>query len=320
MLAGKAIEGARRIDAIFAIERQINGATAEQRRALRNGQVKPLVSELEAWLHAERAGLSRHADLAKAIDSMLKRWPAFTRFLDDGRICLSNNAAKRTLCLDHLTPVQARAFMIADNRLTENSVWDDRLLAQQLKDLSLLGLDFDIEVTGFEMGEVDLRIASLDEPRDPSDDPADVLPEAPTSPVSQIGDLWRLDHHRVLCGNALDTAAFATLIGGDRAAMVFTDPPYNVEIDGHVAGLGAIHHRPFPMASGELDGPQFTGFLRAAFRNLVGFSDDGSLHYVCMDWRHVRGRPRRHGSLLTRCWRKRDSNLGPAEIAMMVFA
>src|SRR5438067_1174816 len=178
--------------------------------------------------------------------------------------------------------------MIDDNRPTENSVWDDRMLAQQLKDLSLQGLDFDIEVTGFDMGEIDLRIASLDEARDPSDDPADVLPEAPTNPpVSKIGDLWHLGGHRVLCGNALDCASFATLLGDLRAAMVFVDPPYNVEIDGHAGGRGAIHHRPFPMASGELDGPQFTGLLRAAFRHLAAFSDDGSLHYVCMDWRHV---------------------------------
>ena len=193
-----------------------------------------------------------------------------------------------TLCLDHLTSAQARAFMIADNRLTENSVWDDRLLAEQLKDLSLLGLDFDIEVTGFEMGEIDLRIASLDEPCDPSDDPADVLPEASTSlPVSKMGDLWQLNQHRALCGNALDNEAFATLLGDDRAAMVFTDPPYNVPIDGHASGLGAIHHRPFPMASGEMDRPEFTAFLGAAFRNLAEFSIDGSLHYVCMDWRHI---------------------------------
>jgi DNA modification methylase len=193
-----------------------------------------------------------------------------------------------TLCLDHLTSAQARAFMIADNRLTENSVWDDRLLAEQLKDLSLLGLDFDIEVTGFDMGEIDLRIASLGEPCDPSDDPADVLPEAPTSlPVSKMGDLWQVNQHRVLCGNALDNEAFATLLGDDRAAMVFTDPPYNVPIDGHASGLGAIHHRPFPMASGEMDRPEFTAFLRAAFRNLAEFSIDGSLHYVCMDWRHI---------------------------------
>jgi len=87
----------RRIDAIFAIEREINGATTEQRLALRQERVKPLVSELEGWIRAERARLSRHADLAKAIEYMLKRWPAFTRFLDDGRICLSNNAAERAL-------------------------------------------------------------------------------------------------------------------------------------------------------------------------------------------------------------------------------
>src|SRR5436305_10623665 len=84
------------------------------------------------------------------------------------------------LCLDHLTPAQARAFMIADNRLTEISVWDDRLLARQLKELSLVGLDFDIEVTGFEMGEIDLRIASLDDSIEASDDPADRVRDSPT--------------------------------------------------------------------------------------------------------------------------------------------
>src|SRR5436190_14974305 len=193
-----------------------------------------------------------------------------------------------TLCLDHLSPAQIRAFMIADNRLTEISTWDERLLAEQLKELSLLGLDFDIESTGFEMGEIDLRIASLDDPLDPEDDPADVLPEALTGPpISKLGDLWRLGRHWVLCGNALDSEAFATLLGEDRATMVFTDPPYNVPIDGHASGLGAIHHRPFPMASGEMDRPEFTAFLRATFRNLAEFGIDGSLHYVCMDWRHI---------------------------------
>jgi DNA modification methylase len=68
---------------------------------------------------------------------------------------------------------------------------------------------------------------------------------------------------------------------------VFTDPPYNVPIDGHASGLGAIHHRPFPMASGEMDRSEFTAFLGQAFRNLAAFSIDGSLHYICMDWRHL---------------------------------
>jgi DNA modification methylase len=193
-----------------------------------------------------------------------------------------------TLCLDRLTPAQARAFAIADNRLTEIATWDDRLLAEQLKDLSLLGLDFSLEVTGFEVAEIDLRIASLDDMPEQDDDPADAVPEVSAEPpISQIGDLWLLGRHRVLCGNALDPEAFATLMGEERAAMVFTDPPYNVPIEGHASGLGAIHHRPFPMASGEMDKAAFTSFLGRACRNLATFSAGGSLHYVCMDWRHL---------------------------------
>jgi DNA modification methylase len=194
-----------------------------------------------------------------------------------------------TVCLDHLTPAQARAFMIADNRLTEIAIWDDRLLAQQLKELSLLDLDLSLELTGFEMGEIDLRIASLEEVPDPADDPANAVPDIPAGPpLSKIGDVWMLGAHRVLCGNALDPASFITLMGEERAAMVFTDPPYNVPIDGHASGLGAIHHRPFPMASGEMAKTEFTAFLSQAFHNLAAFSADGSLHFICMDWRHLR--------------------------------
>ena len=192
-----------------------------------------------------------------------------------------------TLCLDHLTPAQARAFMIADNRLTEIATWDDRLLAQQLNDLSLLGLDFSIEVTGFEMGEIDLRIASLDDMPD-TDDPADAVPKLPARPpLSKVGDLWLVGRHRLLCGSALDTDAYAALMDKEHAAMIFTDPPYNVPIDGHASGLGVIRHRPFPMASGEMDETEYTAFLAQACRNLAAFSADGSIHFVCMDWRHL---------------------------------
>jgi hypothetical protein len=92
-----ALEAVRQIGAIFAIEREINGLPAEQRWAVRTTRIAPLVSELESWMRSERARLSRHADVAKAMDYMLKRWAAFTRFLDDGRICLTNNAAERAL-------------------------------------------------------------------------------------------------------------------------------------------------------------------------------------------------------------------------------
>jgi len=193
-----------------------------------------------------------------------------------------------TLCLEHLTPAQARAFMIADNRLTEIATWDDRLLAQQLKELSMLGLDFNVEITGFEIGEIDLRIAAFDETPAQAEDPADIMPEPlERPPVSKIGDRWLLGEHCVLCGNALEVDAFAALMGKERAAAVIPDPPYNVAIDGHASGLGATHHRPFPMAAGEMNRTEFTAFLGQACRNLVAFSCNGALSYLFMDWRHI---------------------------------
>jgi transposase len=90
-----ALEAVRRIDALFEIERSINGHSAEKRKAVRRELSAPLVADLEAWMREQRARLSRGNDVAKAMDYMLKRWSAFTRFLEDGRICLSNNAAER---------------------------------------------------------------------------------------------------------------------------------------------------------------------------------------------------------------------------------
>ena len=159
-----------------------------------------------------------------------------------------------TIPIDDLSEAKRRALMIADNRLAENASWNERLLAEQLKDLSLAELDFSIEVIGFEMGEIDLKIAAIEE--EPAvEDPTDCVPEpASTPPVSKPGDLWLLGGHRVLCGSVLDPEAFQTLMGEERAAMVFTDPPYNVPIDGHATGLGNIHHRAFAMAAGECHG------------------------------------------------------------------
>ena len=92
-----AVEAVRRIDELFAIERTINGLSASDRLRTRQQQSRPIVAGLEQWMRTARARMSRHAETAKAIDYMLPRWPAFTRFLDDGRICLSNNAAERAL-------------------------------------------------------------------------------------------------------------------------------------------------------------------------------------------------------------------------------
>jgi DNA modification methylase len=193
-----------------------------------------------------------------------------------------------TICVEHLSEAQIKAFMIADNRLSENSAWDDRLLAEQLQELSVLDLDFSLEVTGFDMGEIDIYIEGLTSDSEDGDDPADALPVPPTGmPVTRAGDLWLLGAHRVGCGDALDEAAYAALMQNEKAAMIFSDPPYNVPIEGNVSGLGAVHHRDFVMAYGELTEAEFTAFLAKACTLFVRHSIQGSLHFICMDWRHV---------------------------------
>ncbi|MBV8400492.1 MAG: site-specific DNA-methyltransferase [Acetobacteraceae bacterium] len=192
-----------------------------------------------------------------------------------------------TIDLDHLDEAQKRAFMIADNRLTEVSVWDDRLLAESLKELSILDLDFSLEATGFTIGEIDLRIAGLSEPSAEAD-PADVMPVAATGvPVSRPGDLWILGRHRLSCGSALDQQTYERLMEGEQAAVVFTDPPYNVKVDGHVSGLGRTRHREFAMASGEMDAQEFTAFLGRSCALMARHSVEGAIHFICMDWRHI---------------------------------
>jgi len=192
-----------------------------------------------------------------------------------------------TICLDHLTEAQAKAFLIADNRLTENATWDDQLLAQQFKMLSEVELDFSIDVTGFEMAEIDLFIEGLSPVAEGKPDPADELPEPLPVQVSRSGDVWQLGLHRVLCGNACDETAFQILMNGKQASVVFIDPPYNVPIEGHVSGLGEIKHREFVMGCGEMTEVEFIAFLMKVCTHLTYWSVDGSLHFVCMDWRHA---------------------------------
>ena len=192
-----------------------------------------------------------------------------------------------TIQLEHLSRDQLRAFMIADNRLTENARWNELLLGQELKILAESELDFSLEVTGFEMAEIDLFIENLSPASDGDQDPADELPESSDVQVSKLGDLWKMGKHRALCGDALDEGSYSRLMERERAQMVFTDAPFNVPINGHVSGKGKTHHREFPMASGEMSEAEFTAFLTKVCGHLARHSRDGSLHYLCMDWRHL---------------------------------
>ena len=187
--------------------------------------------------------------------------------------------------LAHLTSSQARAFALADNRLTEVATWDDKLLGEIFSELSAIELDFSLDVTGFTMGEIDLKIEGLSSlaESDPADDGADE--EGPA--VAGPGDVWQLGVHRIRCGSALEPDSYETLMAGKRAALVFTDPPYNVPITGHVSGKGRVKHREFAMATGEMSKAQFTVFLSRSLQLAADHSADGALHYVCMDWRHA---------------------------------
>ncbi len=188
--------------------------------------------------------------------------------------------------IDYLTDAQKRAYRITDNQLTINGDWDRDLLGLELKDLS--DLDFNLDVIGFETAELDVLIQGQSDDLmeyDHADDMPDVDNEYI---ISRPGDLWRLGQHLIYCGDALKHESFEKLMSdGLLAKMVFADAPYNVPVDGHVCGAGRVHHDEFAMASGEMSREQFTQFLRTAFTNLRDWSVDGSLHYLCMDWRHI---------------------------------
>lgn len=215
--------------------------------------------------------------------------------------------------LDHLSPDQIKAFSIADNRLSEMSSWDENLLAIQLKELSEVDLGFDIEATGFTVGEIDLYIEGLDAAEDPDDEP-EVIVKAGDA-VTQLGDLWLLGEHRLYCGNSQDERSFEYLMHGKLAGIAVTDPPYNVKVDGHVGGKGKIKHREFAMASGEMSEGEFTAFLKNTFDLLVQYSEQGSVHTIFMDWRHlpeiIEAGKASYAAMLNICvWVKNQAGMG----------
>ena len=191
------------------------------------------------------------------------------------------------LRVENMTPTQKRAYVLADNKLALNASWDEQILAEELQELISMDAEFDIEVTGFSIPEIDGLIEGL-HPEDAGDPDDDELPEIPQGPpVSYAGDLWLLGDHLVLCGSALEENTYAVLLGDEVAQAVITDPPYNVKIAGNVSGLGAVQHDEFLMASGEMTPEKFITFLETAFRLLAKYSRDGSIHFIFMDFRHL---------------------------------
>ena len=190
-----------------------------------------------------------------------------------------------TICIDRLTPQQIRAYRIAANRLAELAGWDEEILRIELE--YLIEHEFEVELTGFDTIDIDLLFDDSDETGD--DPAADQLPENNSDQplVSRLGDRWLLGNHRLLCGDATSETSFKALMVGQQAQIAICDIPYNVPIDGHVCGSGAIKHQEFAMASGEMTEEEFTHFLHTVLGHLITHSVDGSIHYLFMDWRHI---------------------------------
>lgn len=191
-----------------------------------------------------------------------------------------------TLALSHLSDTERRAYILADNKLALNAGWDNELLAIELQ--GLLDDDFDVDLTGFSIAEIDFIIEDAESANPDTGDPTDdEVPDFAGPAVTRMGDLWLLGRHKLICGDAQDAECFHRLVGNEQVDLLFTDPPYNVKIDGHVCGLGAVKHREFAFASGEMSEDEFTEFLKTTLGNASSIMRDGAIAYVCMDWRHM---------------------------------
>lgn len=242
-------------------------------------------------VHSER----QINQLAKSIKSFGFLWPVM---IDGTRRVLAGHgrieAAKRlgfqevpTISIHHLSEPQRRAFVIADNRLAEQASWDEKLLAEQFRELCEVELDFDLEATGFEVGEIDVLIEGVSPKVKDSSDPADELPKPTSIGVTRSGDLWLAGSHRIYCANMLNPESYSALMKSHRAAVVVTDPPSEVNIDLHATGLETVRDRNFRTLASETTERELTDFLCQVMELCALHSVDGSLNYVFMDWRHM---------------------------------
>jgi len=204
-----------------------------------------------------------------------------------GRLLASKHLGLKELPvirLSHLSGNLKSAFAIAENRLVEKGAWDEDILRDLFQEFSVGELDFSLDVTGFSLPEIDVI---LEGPGGEEADDADDAPIDPGPSIVRPGELWRLGDHRLLCGSSLEADSYGQLLGDERAAMVFTDPPYGVAISGHVKAKGKTRHREFAMGGAEMSSSELTAFFTQAWRLCAAHSLEGSLHYTFIDGAHL---------------------------------
>ncbi|CAN5451968.1 DNA modification methylase [soil metagenome] len=266
----------------------------QNRREKPNSRLEIIYQPIEALtfdpLHPRKYTKKHLHELAQSILTFGFVSPALTSGnavkIGTGRVKAAIQAGIReipTIDITYLSHAEQQALAIADNRLTENGTWDERLLAERLSDLSKLELDFSLEVTGFEMGEIDFKIESLNTPLETEE----IEPDRSQPVISKLGDVWKLRHHRICNANTIEPNALDALMNGAKASMVIADEPYNVPINGHVSTKGTKQYRDFAMATGEMNSDEFVEFLTKSYAVGKAHSVPGSLHFHFMDWRHI---------------------------------
>lgn len=193
------------------------------------------------------------------------------------------------LRLSHLTEAQKKAYVIADNKLALNAGWDDEMLALEMGELQ--ELDFDLSLTGFGDDELDALLAKAVEEGLVDEDQ---VPDVPEEPVSVLGDVWKLDQHRLMCGDSTSIDAVDKLMEGQKADMVFTDPPYGMSYGGGRAKgehalnkqTGGVLIKAHGMIKGDdLQGDDLIQLVRDAIATAISCSKQGAAYYVCFTWR-----------------------------------
>lgn len=186
-----------------------------------------------------------------------------------------------TIKLEHLSEADRRAYIIADNKLAELAHWTRRTLRYELQGLGEIG--YELELTGHDTLEIDTILSMGDE--EVVDDDVH-LPGEQDPPVAQVGDEWEIGVHRLVVGDARDTAVFERLLRGERVQMVITDPPYGCAIENNVSGNGRVRHSNFLMGAGETSLAEFSSTLiRPVFKNIATVCESGTIAFVFTDWR-----------------------------------
>ena len=196
----------------------------------------------------------------------------------------NNSAEIRVVRVTHLNESEIRALRLQLNRAAQNSVWQKPELKAEIE--SLLEIGFDLDDTGFETAEID-GLLNLDIPDANVIETGEEIPAVAKLAVSEVGQIFQLDNHRLGCGDAGDEAFVRSVCNNSYADCVFTDPPYNLRIPGVVSGEGKHQHNNFVQASGEMSRPEFGTFLRERLEVLRVCCAAHAVLFVCTDWRHT---------------------------------